>query len=74
MDALLSIYGDGRTEHDDGLAALALVSCIALMAGGVPGGGRVSYGRARSGRRAGRRVPGDGRAACCEDGRASGLA
>jgi len=59
MDALLSIYGDGRKEHGDGLAALAQASSIALVASGALGGGqwpsnsgRVSYGRARGGRRA----------------------
>ena len=57
MDALLSVYGDGRTKHGDGLAALAPASGVALLAGGAPGGGRwpsssgrVSYGRARGGR------------------------
>jgi len=50
------------------------------VAGGAPGGGRVSCGRARVGRRArgGRRaerwMADDGRAARCEDGRASELA
>jgi len=80
MDALLSVYGDRRTEHDDGLAALAPASSVALVAGGALGGGRwpssggrVSSGRARDGSRAGRRVAGDGRAARCEDERASGL-
>jgi len=58
MDALLSVYDDGRTEHGDGLAALAPASGFALVAGGLPGGGwwpssggRVSCGRARSGHR-----------------------
>jgi len=71
MDVLLSVYGDGQTEHGDGLAALAPASGIALVAVGAPGGGRwpssggrVSCGRAcggrraRGGRRAGRRVAG----------------
>jgi len=40
MDALLSVYDDGRTEHGDGLAALAPASGVALVAGGAPGGGR----------------------------------
>jgi len=87
MDALLSVYGDGRTEHDDGLAALAPASGVELVVGGASGGGRwpsnggrVSCGRARGGRRARgvrrawRRVAGDDRAARWEDGRASGLA
>ena len=81
MDALLSVYGDGRTEHSDGLAALAPVLGIVLMPGGAPdggrwpsSGGRLSCGRARGGRRIGRRVADDGRAARCEDRRASGLA
>ena len=39
MDALLSVYGDGRTEYGDGLAALAPASGVALVAGGAPGGG-----------------------------------
>jgi hypothetical protein len=59
MDALLSVYGDGRTEHGDGLAVPALASGIALVVGGAPGGGRwpsnsdrVTCGRARGGRRA----------------------
>jgi len=69
MDALLSVYDDGRTEHGDGLAALPPASGVALVAAGAPGvgrwpssGGRVSCARARGerrargGRRAGRRV------------------
>ena len=39
-DALLSVYDDGRTEHDDGLATLAPASSIALVADDAPGGGR----------------------------------
>jgi len=75
MDALLSVYGDGRTEHDDGLAALAPALGVVLGGGRWPSsGGQVSCGRARGGRRTGRRVAGDGRAARCEDGQASGLA
>jgi len=40
MDALLSVYGDGWTEHGDSLAALAPATSFALVAGGAPGGGR----------------------------------
>jgi len=42
MDALLSVYGDEWTEHGDSLAALAPATSFALVAGGAPGGGRVS--------------------------------
>ena len=66
MDALLSVYGDGRTEHSDGLVALAPASgggrvavagwaTAALAAGGTPSGGwRAMVGQraARTGGRA----------------------
>jgi len=56
MDAFLSVYGDGRTGHGDGLAALAPASGVALVAAGAPGGGgwRTMVGQraARTGGRA----------------------
>jgi len=67
MDALLSVYGDGRTEHGDGLAALAPASRSwpaarrAVAEQRRPGELRPRSRRASHSRREARRASGGGR-------------